>query len=155
MRNCRFALAALAAVVFTSCGTYTYQESTARYVQPTRAGFITPVTADMEVRNERIENAVEIEVVLTKREIASIMTSEAHGQEAPIVLSWKRYALAQTLKKYHADDIVSPNFDIAPHAEKANTLVVTVSGHPAVYKNYRAATQADVELIKPFIFVQH
>ena len=139
------------AVILSSCGTYTYQESTARFVQPTRAGFITPVTADMEVRDERIENAVEIEVVLTKKEISSIMFSESRGEESPIVLSWKKYALAQTLKKYKADDIVSPNFDIVPHPKKSGVLIVTVSGHPAIYKNYRPATKEDVELIKPFI----
>ena len=151
MKLFKLTAAALIAVIFASCGTYTYNESTARFVQPSRAGFITPVTADMDVRNDRIENQVEIPVVLKKKEITAIMAAEYRGQESPLVLSWKKYALSQTLKKYKADDIISPNFDIAPHPAKANTLLVTVSGHPAVYKNYRPATKEDVELIKPFI----
>lgn len=143
--------AALAAFVLTSCGTYTYQESTARFVEPSRAGFVTPVVADMDVQEAPIINEVEIFVKLKNREINQIMAAEMRGVESPLVLSWKKYALAQTLKKFKADDIVSPTFEIAPSGMKKNVLVVTVTGHPAVYKNYRKATQADVELMKPFI----
>ena len=143
--------AAVAAFVLTSCGTYTYQESTARFVEPSRAGFVTPVVADMDVQEAPIINEVEIFVKLKSREINQIMAAEMRGVESPLVLSWKKYALAQTLKKFKADDIVSPTFEIAPSGMKKNVLVVTVTGHPAVYKNYRKATQADVELMKPFI----
>ncbi len=151
MKKIQLALAAMIAVLFASCGTYTYQESTARYVEPSRAGFITPVVADMEVQPQKISNEVEIFVKLKKREINQIMAAEIRGIESPLVLSWKKYALAQTLKKFNADDIVSPSFEIAPSRMKKDVLVVTVTGHPAIYKNYRTATQADVELMKPFV----
>ena len=151
MKKVKLTLAAMAAVILTSCGTYTYQESTARFVEPSRAGFITPVVADMEVQEQKITNEVEIYVVLKRREINAIMAAEMRGIEAPQVLSWKKYALAETLKKFKADDIVSPNFEIAPSKMKKDILVVTVSGHPAMYKNYRKATQADVDLMKMFI----
>lgn len=151
MKKIKLAFAALAALVLCSCGSYTYQESTARFVEPSRAGFITPVVADMDVKEEKVVNAVEIEVVLKKREINAIMNAEARGVEAPMVLSWKKYALAQTLKKYKADDIISPNFEIAPAPKKKDVLVVTVSGHLAFYRNYRKATKEDVELMKPFV----
>ncbi len=146
-----YLLLAAVATVLCSCGTYTYQESTARYVEPSRAGFVTPVVADMEVQEAKITNEVEIFVKLKKREINQIMAAEMRGIESPLVLSWKKYALAQTLKKFKADDIVSPTFEIAPSRTQKDVLIVTVSGHPAVYKNYRKATQADVELMKPFI----
>lgn len=146
-----YLLLATVAVVLCSCGTYTYQESTARYVEPSRAGFVTPVVADMEVKEAKISNEVEIFIKLKSREINQIMAAEMRGVESPLVLSWKKYALAQTLKKFKADDIVSPTFEIAPSNTKKDVLVVTVTGHPAVYKNYRTATQADVELMKPFV----
>ncbi len=146
-----YLMLATVATVLCSCGTYTYQESTARYVEPSRAGFVTPVVADMEVQEAKITNEVEIFVKLKKREINQIMAAEMRGVESPLVLSWKKYALAQTLKKFKADDIVSPTFEIAPSRTQKDVLIVTVSGHPAVYKNYRKATQADVELMKPFI----
>lgn len=147
--------AALAAFVLTSCGTYTYQESTARYAEPSRAGFITPVVADMEVSENKIENAIEVPVVLKKREINEITLAEKHGRESALVLSLKKYALAQTLKKFKADDIVAPTFSIVPSPTKKNVLVVTVTGHTAVYKNFRKATKADVELFTPFVEQKH
>ena len=151
MRKIKLTLTALAAVVLTSCGTYTYQESTARYVEPSRAGFVSPVVADMQVQEAAITNEVEIFAKLKKREINQIMKAEIQGDESPLVLSWKKYALAQTLKKFKADDIVSPTFEIAPSRTKKDVLVITVTGHLATYQNYRKATQADVELMKPFL----
>ena len=155
MKKQTLLFAALAAFVLSSCGTYTYQESTARFVEPSRAGFITPVVADMDVQNDKVVNEVEISVVLKKREINAIMRAEMQGVESPLVLSWKKYALAQTIKKYKADDIVSPQFEIAPSQSKRDVLVVTVTGHPAVYRNFRKATQADVDLFKPFVEQKH
>ena len=151
MRKIKLTLAALAAVILTSCGTYTYQESTARFVEPSRAGFISPVVADMVVQETAITHEVEVFAKLKKREISQIMRAEIQGVESPLVLSWKKYALAQTLKKYKADDIVSPTFEIAPSRIKKDVLVITVTGHLATYQNYRKATQADVELMKPFL----
>ena len=147
----KFLFLPLLALMMVSCATYTYRETTARYVEPSRAGFITPVAADMEVQQQKIENSVEIEAVLKKRQITAIMMAEAKGVESAIVLNWKKYALAQTLKKYNADDIISPNFEIAPSNRREGYIVVTVSGHPAVYKNYRKATKEDVDLIEPFL----
>ena len=151
MKKVKLTLAALAAVILTSCGTYTYQESTARFVEPSRAGFVTPVVADMVVQENKITHEVEVFAKLKKREISQIMRAEMQGVESPLVLSWKKYALAQTLKKYKADDIVSPTFEIAPSRMKKDVLVITVTGHLATYQNYRKATQADVELMKPFL----
>ena len=151
MKKVKLTLAALAAVILTSCGTYTYQESTARFVEPSRAGFISPVVADMVVQEPAITHEVEVFAKLKKREISQIMRAEIQGVESPLVLSWKKYALAQTLKKYKADDIVSPTFEIAPSRIKKDVLVITVTGHLATYQNYRKATQADVELMKPFL----
>lgn len=151
MKKIQLALVGILATLLCSCGTYTYQESTARFVEPSRAGFISPVVADMQVSAEKIENAVEIEVVLKSRQINSIMLAEAQGRESALVLSWKKYALAQTLKKYNADDIVSPTFTIAPSPDKAGVLIVTVTGHTAVYQNFRTATQADIDKMVPFL----
>ena len=151
MKKVKLTLAALAAVILTSCGTYTYQESTARFVEPSRAGFISPVVADMVVQETAITHEVEVFAKLKKREISQIMRAEIQGVESPLVLSWKKYALAQTLKKFKADDIVSPTFEIAPSRMKKDVLVITVTGHLATYQNYRKATQADVELMKPFL----
>ena len=137
-KNCLLVTIVTLAALLSSCATYTYQESTARYVEPSRAGFITPVTADMEISDKKIVNSVVIPVVLKKKEIAAITRAEMQGlDDAPMVLQWKKYALAQTLKKYNADDMVSPTFEITPSPTQEGAIIVTVSGHPATYKNYR------------------
>lgn len=151
MKKLNLFLIVAAAAILSSCGTYTYQESTARYVEPSRAGFVTPVVCDMIVSEEKIENVVEIYAEIKAKEINAIMAADMRGIESSIVLGWKKYALAETIQKYKADDIVAPTFTIAPSPNKQNVLVVTVTGHTAVYKYFRRATQADVELYKPFI----
>ncbi len=151
MKKLNLFLVVVVAAILTSCGTYTYQESTARFVEPSRAGFVTPVVCDMIVSEAKIENVVEIYAELKKREINAIMAADMRGVESSIVLGWKKYALAETLQKYKADDIVAPTFTIAPSQTKQNVIVVTVTGHTAVYKYFRRATQADVELFKPFV----
>lgn len=149
-----FAAIALLTVVFTSCEsayTYTYRESTARYMELVRSGFIKPVTADMEVQEERVEYSVELNVELTEKDIKSIMQANDNGQESGIVLGWKKEALAQTAKHFNADDMVAPLFEITPHPKKDGVLVVKVTGHPAIYKNFRPATKSDIDLIMPFL----
>ena len=123
---------AVVLLMLASCGgTYTYSEMTARYVEPQRAGFITPVVADMEVHPQKIENTVELEVVLKKRQIQAIMSAEMRGVESPIVLSWKKAALAETAKKYNADDIVSGQY----LTEMREQMELLFSCEP--YKTYR------------------
>jgi len=148
-----FAAVSLLTVVFTSCEsayTYTYRESTARYMELMRTGFIKPVTAEMEVQAERIEYSVELEVEISEKDIKEIMSANNSGKESSIVLGWKKEALAQTAKHFHADDMVAPMFEIAPHPKKEGVLVVTVTGYPAVYKNFRTITKDDAEMILKF-----
>ena len=151
MKKINSLLIVLVTVILSSCGTYTYQESTARYVEPLRAGFISPVVADMIVSEQKIENTVEVYAELKKRQISAIMAADLQGRESALVLGWKKYALAETLKKYNADDIVAPTITITPSETKANVLMITVTGHTAQYKFFRRATKDDVEMFAPFV----
>ena len=151
MKRINSLLIVLATIILSSCGTYTYQESTARYVEPLRAGFISPVVADMTVSEKKIENTVEVYAELKKQQISDILSADLQGRESALVLGWKKYALAETLKKYNADDIVAPTFTITPSETKMNVLLITVTGHTAVYNNFRKATKNDVEMFAPFV----
>ncbi len=151
MKKINSLLIVLATIILSSCGTYTYQESTARYVEPLRAGFISPVVADMTVSEQKIENTVEVYAELKKKQISDILSADLQGRESALVLGWKKYALAETLKKYNADDIVAPTFTITPSETKINVLLITVTGHTAVYNNFRKATKNDVEMFAPFV----
>ena len=110
-----FPLLLLVAVLLSSCSAiYTYRESTARYVEPTRAGFITPVVADMKISPTKISYTTKFENTLRKRDVISIMNDVNNNRDAGIVLSWKKNTMAAALKLHQADDIVTPTFEITP-----------------------------------------
>lgn len=150
MKKC-FPLFLLVAILLSSCSAiYTYRESTARYVEPMRAGFITPVVADMKISPTKISYTAKFENTLSKRDVISIMNDVNNNREAGIVLTWKKNTMAAALKQHQADDIITPTFEITP-SEDLKYIEVTVTGYPANYINYRKATQEDVNLIVPFL----
>lgn len=134
---------------FSSCQTYLYNEATARYVEPERVGFITPIAADMQISKEVVTHSENIPNTLKRKDIKQLEKDQLQGIEGAFVTGWKRYVLAQAMKKYNADDIISLVFDIVPSAD-ATYFTVTVIGHPATFINYRKATKEDVELMEPF-----
>ncbi|MBQ6070159.1 MAG: hypothetical protein IKQ75_00765 [Bacteroidales bacterium] len=146
-----FPLLLLVAVLLSSCSAiYTYRESTARYVEPIRAGFVTPVAADMRIDQNKITFTQKFENTLSRRAVMQIMSDVNNNRESGLVLSWKKNTMAAALKQYKADDIITPTFEIMP-SEDLKYIEVTVTGYPAVYVNYRKATQEDVNMITPFL----
>ncbi|MBO4614148.1 MAG: hypothetical protein J5709_03445 [Bacteroidales bacterium] len=141
----------MVAMLLSSCATYyTYRESTARFIEPVRAGFVTPVVADMKIEQQKISYTKKFENTLKPKDIILIKSDMYSGRESGTVLMWKKSTLAEALKQHNADDIVTPTFDIEPSADY-KYIEVTVTGYPATYVNYRKATQEDVNLMLPFI----
>ena len=54
--------------------------------------------------------------------------------------------ISETLVKYDADILLEPNFVFSKTKYEARTLIVT--GYPAKYKNFRKATDNDLNAIK-------
>ncbi len=57
----------------------------------------------------------------------------------------KNMALSEALRSSQADVIVDP---VYVSEVVGNKVTVTVTGYPAVYKNFRAATEGDVPLLE-------
>lgn len=126
----------------TTGGYYSYDASTVRYLTPSMSGFITPVTADLQVSADKITYVETFSNNLTIRDINSIDNSGT-------VAYYKNYTVVQAVKKYNADVIVAPIFNIKT-SEDFSTITVTVIGYPANYVNFRKATPEDINLVYPY-----
>jgi hypothetical protein len=85
-----------------------------------------PVVVDLEVRESKVSGY-------------SSMSSST-----PIEVV-KKNAVAEALKNAKADVLVEPKFEIE---KKNNTITASVTGFPAIYKNFRPITQDDVKLLE-------
>lgn len=118
-------------LTLSSCGstpeTVRYE---ARTVDAPVTAFTTPLTADVEINGEKITYSEEFVI-----ENAAFADTYVEG--------CKTQALHNAAKKYDADLIVSPVFEIKKSPTKRR-ITVTFTGYPARYKNFRAATMEDV-----------
>lgn len=120
---------------------YSYDESTARYLSPGMTGFVTPTAADLQVAESRISHVETFPNTLKQNDVDDI-------EHSGTVNYLKNYTVAQAVKKYNADVIVAPLFDIKT-SEDFSTITITVIGYPANYINFRKATPDDVNLVYP------
>lgn len=141
-------LIALVALVAASCVptapttqyvyyTYDYNESTARNLEPEHIMLTTPVVADLEVQPTRITH-------VEKDAYADIILDEL-TTSPNYIENYKKIALSKAAKAHDADLLVGSMIDVQTIDER---LVITVTGFPAKYVNFRKATLHDTELIR-------
>lgn len=85
-----------------------------------------PVVVDLEVRETKVYG----------------FSSMSSSTPVEIV---KKNAVADALKNAKADVLVEPKFEIE---KKSTTITASVSGFPAIYKNFRPISQDDVKLLE-------
>lgn len=129
-----YALVALSSV---SCSTYTYtatssmENTQARILNANASAYVTPLTVELDV-SSRVTDVW----TLTKEEAESDM-----GGNLANIRSWAAYKSA---RKYDADVIVSPIFNITSNSA-GDGYEVEVIGFPAKYTNWKSATKEDYE----------
>ncbi len=130
-------LVAVAALMLMGCATsenIMYQESSGRNIEPTQNAVIVPMVADLEmVTTEKIEYVETFEVDVTQQVISSID-------------AYKRVALVNATKKYKADTMVAALINVNTRSD-GKALIITVTGFPATYKNWRGMKQEDAWLL--------
>lgn len=155
-----YLLFALAALLLLSCRSgeylYKYNESTARYLQPSVSGFVTPMTADLTVSPTRITHTETFDNELSEEDFRvsgrylkrsdENETTKLLNFDSPLVRYMKNYTIGQAVKKYEADIIIAPIFEITT-TEDYRKITVTISGYPASYVNFRKTTDADIKLM--------
>jgi len=130
----------------TGCSTsrivYRYDESTSRYIAPSMSGYVTPIAVDLRIDTTKIVYVENFPNTLTSNDINNIENSGT-------IDYLKNYTIAQAVKKYNADVIVAPIFDVKT-SEDFSTITITITGFPAHYINFRKATTEDINLIFPY-----
>ncbi len=139
----RFLLSLLAVMFFVTTASaqqrverIEYQESSARNLEPEHLMLLTPLVADLEVTPRKVEHTE------TKAFENIVLTREAISMMSEL----KKIALSRAAKAYNADVMVGTTIDIMTNAN--GRLEITVTGYPAVYRNFRNANAADLDIIK-------
>ncbi len=122
----------LVALVFSSCSKKTYSYAETRTVEPTQSVNVVLVVAELEVSQERITYAERLSVKAN-----SLSNSEFNA----LVEQEKVQVINNATTAHEADLIVAPVVSV--QTDVKNNLIISVSGYPAKYKNYRNATQED------------
>lgn len=120
--------------IFAQKDKLSYQESSARSLEPSHAVMITPLVADMQLLGDRIsytEKEAFAGYVITPNIVSDISTL-------------KNIALSRAARHHNADAIVAATVDVITNVD--GKIEITISGYPVKYVNFRNATAVDVEL---------
>ncbi len=135
---------------------YYYQEATAKYADPSRSKmYIYPNVADLEVSSTKItysqtfSTKLEMTPSQFRRFSENFNAHIINGTEPDVVKRWKSQVVANASLKYQADEIVSPIFVITPNADKTE-VEVKVTGYIGKYKNFRKATEKDINFLNTY-----
>lgn len=112
-----------------------YSESSAHLLDASNNFLVLPIIANLEVSNKKIihvEKDAFAEVKVNRSTIANIA-------------EYKRTAIGRAALAYNADVIVNTDVDVKTEDGR---FVITVTGYPANYKNFRNATTKDIGLVK-------
>ncbi len=115
-------------LLITSCGV-NKSMSTAKTMDIYGSGVIhIPVVADLEVSPTKVSATMNFSGDL-------MLITKANEQEV----------IAKAIKKVGADILIEPSFE---KKQDGSEIIVTVTGFPAKYKNFRNAKSSDIELLK-------
>lgn len=88
-----------------------------------------------------IQIPVVVDLDVDEQKVKATATSES-GESLENV---KNQAIVTALKNANADVLVEPTFETEI---KTGKVTATVTGYPAVYKNFRPIKEADIELVR-------
>ncbi len=111
-----------------------YQEAAGRNIEPTQNAVIVPLVAELELLSE------------TKIEYVETFVLPVTPQVVQSIDAYKRVALVNASKKYNADTMVAALISVLTRSD-GNALIITVTGFPAKYKNWRCMTKDDSWLL--------
>lgn len=144
----RLFVAAAIMVIASSCYPYSgsssvfnYSESSARVLDGSSSFVITPIISDLDViAHNKIthqEREAFADMIVTSEVVKNIMV-------------YKSIALSKAAKAAGADIIVAAEITVETINQR---LVITVTGYPAKYTNFRNATEQDIRLVKEAISI--
>ena len=138
MKKSLFILAILSILFLSGCSVLSSHYMQAKSMEVKGTGVLQiPVVADLNVSSTRISEEYTLTTALNMK------------TQGKVINEAKDYAVANAVQKYSADVLVEPIFEVYITKAKMNKsdVRVIVTGYPATYKNFRSATQGDMELI--------
>jgi len=114
--------------------TLDYTESTARMLNAESNFLVMPLIANLEVSKKKITHVEKEAFANIKVNNSSIANIEKH----------KRTALGRAAKAYGADILVNADIEVMTVDGR---FVITITGYPAYYRDFRNATAKDIEIV--------
>lgn len=125
---------------------YRYDENTTRYITPTtQPTFISPTIADLDISSTKVVESETYDNTLSYYDVDNL--NKGNGSATLDYL--KNLTISKVVKKHNADVIVAPIFDVKT-SDDAKKIIITVTGYPATYKNFRMVTPADAEALRVY-----
>lgn len=129
--------------VMALCLTYTvnaqkvesYQSTQARVLEPQSNAYVRPLTVELKVINEQR--------IVDQWPLTPELVNAFRGNVEDI-RSWGIY---MSCKKHNCDVIVAATFNLQSD-DTSKGFTLDVVGYPAIYQNWKTATQADYEWIR-------
>ena len=121
--------------VAVTATTIDYSESTSRVLDAKSNLLVMPIVANLDIAKTKfvhVESEAFANVKVNNSTIANIE-------------KYKRAALGCATKASGADILISPNIEVVTENGR---FIITVTGYPAKYKDFRNATAKDIELVK-------
>lgn len=114
---------------------YDYQESSARNLEPNHTMLLTPLIADIDVSPTKVKH-------VEREAFANYVVDKDVAKHIP---AFKKIALSRATHAYNADVMVGTTIDVV--TDQSGHIVITVSGYPAHYKNFRIGTSEEIKTI--------
>lgn len=130
MKISKLFVGTIAVVSCVSCSTMTYTMSDSRSIEPVQNVMITPVVADMQVSDQKVQLTETLPIRLKSVENLDFTVRE-----------YKERLIAKVLKTNNSDVLIGTLVEVTTNGD--GFLVMTVTGYPAKYVNFRSATEAD------------
>lgn len=131
----------IVSAVFTSCSSfYNLAEQNTRLLPVASTAHTIPTVADLSVSSVKITHQVTVNNNFSLKELSNF-------GDSPQIVYYEKLAANEAAQKYDADVIVAPSYVITT-SDDHKSLIITVSGYPATYTNFRPATPVDMEMIK-------
>lgn len=125
---------------------YRYDENTARYITPViQPTYIPPTIADLVISPNKVMDSMYYDNTLTNDDIESL----SNGSNSTTIEYLKKLTVSKVVKKHDADVIVAPIFDVRT-TDDFEKIIITVSGYPATYKDFRMITPEDAEFLRVY-----
>ena len=113
-----------------------YQESSARNLEPEHLMLLTPLIADLEVSAIKVQHT-------EKQAFENIVITQDVLKMMPEL---KKVALSRAARSCKADVLVGTTIDVVTNS--SGRLEITVTGYPAMYRNFRKADTTDLKIVE-------